>query len=130
MKNHWVEYVPEPVTGPMTHWVHRRVEGVSRGESLAYDPPLPGLVPGRGYALYFVEYDGFTFRFSSLPELDECIDVLGQKLLPRSADLSSDFEGGPNAHWLSRLAAKVLTWKYRNAVVKYLARAREAFAGS
>jgi hypothetical protein len=112
MKRHSVTYEPDPPTGPMSPWIKDRV--------------LPVLVPGRGYPLFHVEIDGMDFVFATLQELDECIDVLGRKLLPASDQLRQG-SSGPNRHWLARLPAFVKPWKFREKAVAYLRAARAEF---
>jgi hypothetical protein len=119
MKRHWIEYRETSPRCPMTYWVHHQV-----GESDAqeYDPPKQAVVPGRGYPLFKVEFDGFIFEFSSLAEIRVCVEILGKKLLPRTIDLSRERGTGvgPNSHWLSRLPAHTKSWKYREKAVTYL----------
>jgi hypothetical protein len=113
----------------MTFWVHREVGDGPWYEADDFDPPRQPAVPGRGYPVFRVEIDGFTFEFASLAEVRVCIDILGKKLLPRTLDLSRvrSPKKGPNSHWLSRLPAKVKTWRYREAAVIYLRKALESF---
>ncbi len=87
-------------------------------------PPLSKGLSGKGYPLYFVEIDGFTFRFSSLAELRVCIAMLEQKHLPTTIRLS-DLHGGagPNSHWLSRLPKETKSWRYREKAISYLSKA-------
>lgn len=86
-------------------------------------------VPGKGFPTFHVEFDGFTFAFASLDELDICLETLSKKLLPTSLQLAAKRGTGvgPNSHWLSRLPAKVKPWRYREKAVKYLAKARGEF---
>ncbi len=116
----------------MTFWVHRAI-GAKPGEpwlnASDFDPPLQPPISGKGYPVFYVEIDGFRFEFASLAELSVCIETLGQKLLPRTIDLSRQRGTalGPNGHWLSRLPAEVKPWKYRQPAVEYLGRALAAF---
>lgn len=128
MKRHWIEYHETQPRSPMTGWVHRRVAARDNlaGE-IVRDPPLPAVIGGRGYPEFHVEYHGFTFSFASFAEIRTCVQVLGQRNLPRSVDLSMEQEIGPNRHWLSRLPAKVKPWKYREKAVAYLTEALTAF---
>lgn len=122
MKRHWIEYRDTPPVCPMTFWVHREADGKPWYEAEKFDPPRQAAVPGRGYPLFKVEYDGFVFEFSSKAEIRECIATLEKKLLPRSIDLSRKrgTRKGPNSHWLSRLPADVKSWKFREGAVAYL----------
>lgn len=132
MKRHWIEYREVPPVCPMTYWVHREVDSqpdTPWRDASEFDPERQAVVPGLGYPVFKVELDGFTFEFASLAEICECIDVLGQKLLPRSIDLSRERGGGhgPNSHWLSRLPANVKPWRYREKAVAYLRRSLADF---
>jgi hypothetical protein len=84
MKRHWIEYAETWTPGPMTYWVH--VEAKSDASKL--NPPAPAPIPGKGFPVYYVEVDGFTFQFASLDEMRVCIDTLGNKLLPNSLRLA------------------------------------------
>ena len=129
VKRHWIEFADEPTAGPMTHWVHTGPHGRSTRAAGQTPPPMPGPVPGRGFALLHVEYQGFTFTFASLDELDLCVDTLSRRVLPTSIRLSAEHGSGagPNSHWLSRLPARVTSWKYREGAAAYLRKARLDF---
>ncbi len=103
----------------MTFSVHKPL-GLKRGwgwETAAeYDPPMPGPVAGKGYPVFFVEFDGFTFQFASLHELDVCVEVLGKKALPNNHD-----------KWFAKLPGEVLPWRYREPAVAFLVECREHF---
>lgn len=113
----------------MTYWVHREVDGKSWYDAEVFDPPRQKAVPGRGYPVFKVELDGFTFEFASLAEIRVCIKTLQEKLLPRTIDLSRERGTtlGPNSHWLSRLPADVMPWRYRKKAVTYLGKALVVF---
>ena len=99
---------------PMTMWV----------EDVDFE------VLGKGFPVWWVATNGFTFYFSGLKELDECVRVLGQKLLERPGVLAkqgTNLSWTSNKHWLSRLPAKVKTWKFRQRAVADLKRARGEF---
>jgi hypothetical protein len=100
----------------MTSWVH--VPASSDPSTLI--PPAPARIPGRGYPIYFVEIDGFTFQFASLHELRVCIDVLGKKLLPNTILLAKQRGGDPDQHWLRKMPDETKPWRYREKAVKYL----------
>lgn len=129
MERWWIEYRERWTCGPMTPWVHYAADGGSWYLARAYDPPSPGPVGEKGYPLYFVECDGFTFEFASLHELDVCVEVLSRKVLP--ATYLFEYKGQPyysNSHWLSRLPAKTKPWRYRERAARMLMQARAAFA--
>ncbi len=129
MKKHWIEYADRWRPGPMSYWVHVETDGRPWHAASQFAPPLPGPVAGKGYARFFVEFDGCTFEFASLDELRVCISTLGQKLLPTTIRLSQQRGGGmgPNSHWLSRLPAKAKPWRYRRRAVAYLTKSLEFF---
>jgi hypothetical protein len=116
----------------MTFWVHREVDDKPWYEAEEFDPPRQAAVPGQGYPVFMVECDGFTFEFSSLSEIRVCIEILAQKLLPRTIDLSRERGARlrPNSHWLSRLPGSVKSWRYREKAVAYLRKALKEFQES
>ena len=123
MKRHWIEYTELWMRGPMTFWVHVP----SRDDPAKLTPPPPAWIPGKGYPVYRVEVDGFTFHFASLNELRVCIDVLGKKLLPNTLRLAEKRSADPDAHWLRKMPDETKAWRYREKAVKYLARALADF---
>jgi len=111
----------------MTFWVHVEADGLPWHLAELFEPPLPRVVAGRGYATFFVEFDDAVLRFASLDELRVCIETLSQKALPTSRVLSEKRGAnyGPSNHWLNRFPLR-MAWGYRQRVVKYL---RVALAG-
>lgn len=130
VKRHWIEYGDEWTPGPMSFWVHIETDGQPWYAATHFDPPKPGPVTGRGYARYYVEVEGFTFRFASLWEVRACIQTLAQQVLPSTLreTLGRTRHGpGPNRHWLSRLPARLLPLRRRLRVVDYLERSLADF---
>jgi hypothetical protein len=123
MKRHWIEYTDAWTPGPLTFWVHVP----SESSPAIYDPPAPARTPGKGYAVYFVEVDGFTFQFASLDEMRVCIDTLGKKLLPNTLRLAQERGADPDEHWLRKMPEHTKPWRYREKAVKYLERASRDF---
>jgi len=123
MKRHWIEYAETWTPGPMTYWVH--VEAKSDPTKL--NPPAPAPIPGKGFPVYYVEVDGFTFQFASLDEMRVCIDTLGNKLLPNSLRLARERGGNPNEHWLRKMPEHTRPWRYREKAVKFLEKALGEF---
>lgn len=123
MKRHWIEYWHcEPML-PMTFWVHHSVRRHGPWiDATEFDPPRQPPVPGKGYPIFHVEFNGFTFMFASLAEIRECTRVLGTKALPSTLNLSRErgTSVGPNSHWLSRMLARTKAWRYRKEAVAYL----------
>ena len=122
MKRHWTEYTEQWTHGPMTYWVH--VESVPG----KFDPPAPASVSGKGYPVYYVEVDGFTFQFASLDEMRGCIDVLGKKLLPNTIRLAQQRGGDPSEHWLRKMPNETKPWRHREKTVKYLEKAMRSLS--
>ena len=123
MKRHWIEYTEDFTPGPLTYWVHIP----SKSDPSQLIPPTPAWVPGKGYPTYYVEIDGFTFRFASRDELQVCIDVLERKLLPNTQRLAQERGGDPNEHWLRKMPDETKPWRYRAKAVKYLEKALAEF---
>jgi len=109
--------------------VHKNIDCDYWSEANVFEPPFPNPIPGEGFPTFHIELDDFEFCFASLDEISHCIEVLSQKLLPRSIDLSRQrgTVKGPNTHWLSRLPASVKSWKYREKAVKYMQNALQKF---
>ena len=107
----------------MTIWVHVP----SDADSKVLNPPAPNLIPGKGYAVYYVEVEGFTFQFASLSEMRVCIDTLGKKLLPNTLRLAQERGGDPHEHWLRKMPDQTKPWRCREKMVKYLEKVLEEF---
>jgi hypothetical protein len=84
-------------------------------------------VRGKGYPVFYVEVDGFTFQFASLDEMRVCIDTLGTKLLPNTLRLARDQGGNSDEHWLRKMPDHTKPWRYREKAVKYLTKALRSF---
>lgn len=123
MKRRWIDYAETWTRSPMTYWVH--IE--SSSDPTETMPPAPASIPGKGYPVYYVEVDGFTFQFASLDEVQVCIDVLGKKLLPHTLRLARDRDADPDEHWLRKMPERTRPWRYREKAVKYLEKALAAF---
>ncbi|WP_299984848.1 hypothetical protein [uncultured Pontibacter sp.] len=127
MKHFSISYSDNWRSFPMAYWVHIEQDGVPWYAAQAFDPPAPQKNANGMYKIYHIEVDGFTFVFSSVEQLDHCIDILSMKLLPTTRALSEKRPGhmGPNSHWLSRLPAHVKPWSYRQKAVKYLSKIKD-----
>lgn len=110
----------------MSFWVHRPADRKPWYDSKEFDPPV-NPVPGKGYPHYYVEVNGFVFRFASLAELSVCISTLGKKHLPSTDRETQDLGTGPGKHWLNKLPAEVKPWRYREKAVAYLKKALSEF---
>ncbi len=119
MKKRRIVYYPTRQEGPMTYWVHLPADGLPWREAQVFDPPLPKPVPGRGFPVFLIEYDGAVLWFASLDQLRVCIDTLSQRVLPSNLRLTRRRGSGygPSNHWLNRLPLRAMTWPYRQKVV-------------
>lgn len=109
-------------------WVHRPSGDfdsfvAALAADAEFDPPLPRRHP-QGYPLFRVEVDGFVFEFASLAEMRTCIAAFEARILPRTR---ADDGRWSNRHWVSRLPARVKSWRYRAKAAAYLRRALAAF---
>ena len=127
MKHWWIEYRQEWRQSPMTCWVHMPVVSLAGNPTAEIEPPLPRPIIGKGYPIYFVTAGRFTFQFSSLYELEQCVETLSQKVLPPTILEHNGIQYYANSHWLSRLPGKVKSWRYRQKAIKVLMKARESF---
>lgn len=114
-----VEFVPDWRFAPLAYWVHAWSKEETAGTTLA---AAPGEVPHRGYRCLWVEVADIELCFTSAAQLAHCIDVLTRVPLPTTRRLSSLRPGstGPNAHWLSRLPARLKQPRARAKVVLVL----------
>ena len=119
MKKYWVEFKSNWKNTPMAFWVHQAIDENIWYKSEKFDPPAPKPNEEGLYLFGFIEYNGFIFEFSSRAQLDEFIRVLSMKNLPSTIHLSREKQLGPNRHWLSRLPAKVKSYKFREGLIKY-----------
>ncbi|WP_372368904.1 hypothetical protein [Candidatus Uabimicrobium sp. HlEnr_7] len=120
----WSIQFQEKYTGsPLTYWVHKAI-GNSK-----YEPPLPKPVAGKGFAVLIVEIAEIELFFSSVNEVDHFLEVISQKNMPTSMQLSKirGASYGPNKHWLSRLPGKIKPWRKRQRLIKILEKARKEF---
>lgn len=103
---------------PGAYWVHIPIPD-NEGE---YTPPAPKPIPGRGYAILQVPFGTHVLEFCSAAHLQHYIDVLSQKLLPTTTQLSEQrgSGAGPNGYWLSRLPAELKPYSKRLLLVKKL----------
>ncbi len=49
MKRHYVTYTERWEPGPMRYWVHQPADGDPAYRSMAFETPVPGPIPGKGY---------------------------------------------------------------------------------
>jgi hypothetical protein len=120
--DYWIEYAQTWRYAPMAYWVHVEQDGQPWPAAEEFLPPAPAPVPHKGYRILCIDFEGVTLRFSSEPQLVECIAVLDQTPLPTTRRLSEARRSGagPNGHWLSRLPAKLKSPRARARLVALL----------
>ncbi len=86
----------------------------------------------RARVFLHVEAGVTDLQFSAPAQLDHFIEILSTKPLPTSRSLSSKrcLPVGPNAHWLSRLAASLKSSRARERLVDSLTTIRASIATS
>ena len=89
---------------------------------MKYEPELSRLIPGKGFPRLIVNTLGVELEFASIAEIEHFLDVIRQKNMPTSTQLSQKREVpyGPNGHWLSRLPAKLKPWPKREKYIKVI----------
>lgn len=103
---------------PVTPFVHQGVDGPV-WSATRFNPPMPPLIPGKGYPRWVLEHRGRELVFASPQEIAHVADVLSQRVLPQSRALGQPLKA-VNSHWLSRLHASFKSWRVREQVVKRL----------
>lgn len=103
-------------SAPLAYWVHVSVPG----EPGAYKPAAPVRIPHKGYVVLHIEFEKHELVFSSPAQLEHFIAILAAKPLPSSRYLSArrGEHVGPNAHWLSRLPARLKSPRKREKLVQ------------
>lgn len=121
MKNTTIKYIDDWKQSPMAFWVHVEIDSKPWYNSEKFNPPAPIQIGAKGYLQLTIEFNGFSFLFTSEEQLNEFIEIMERKLLPSTIELSAKRGAtkGPNSHWLSRLPGKTKPWKYREKLVKY-----------
>ena len=77
-------------------------------------------------AKYWIDYsESFSsspLEFSSMDEIEHCIDVLSKKVLPTTNELAhgSWVEGYQHLHWLTKWPGDIKSYKDRMAIAKLL----------
>ena len=114
-----IEYRPEYQRTPMSFWVHKNLDGDAWIRSKNFDPPLPEAIPCKGFPCLVVDALGTELTFASIEEAKHFLDVIGQKNMPTTEQLSRQRTEakGPNSHWLSRLPAGLKPWSKRQKII-------------
>ena len=128
MSSSEIIYTEDRRFSPISYWVHHGVgeEETAYSNCTKFDPPFPNKDPIMGYPYLLVQVLGFELEFSSSLELDHCIEVLSQKNMATTNQLSNirGTGAGPNTHWLSRLPSELKSWVKREKIVAALEKAK------
>jgi len=119
MKKWRIEYFREYRPGPLSFWVHRHLDNEVWTLASKYDPALPKAIPSMGFPVLFVDAPGTELRFASIAEVEHFLEVIGQKNMPTSMQLTKrrNASYGPNGHWLSRLPSALKPWRQREKLI-------------
>ncbi|MBL4868367.1 MAG: hypothetical protein JKY67_18530, partial [Pseudomonadales bacterium] len=102
--------------------VHRPLDSDVWEEATRYEPNLPKKIVNKGYAVYKIEYKGYEFTFSSIAEINHCVSVFENKILPTTYELASNswMKNFQHVHWLSTWLGKLKSFNHRQAIIKLL----------
>jgi hypothetical protein len=117
-----IEFEPAYRSTPISYWVHRNQDHDIWLQASLYDPPLPRAIPGKGFPRLIIEAAGVELEFASVEEIRHFRQILAQKNLPTTRQLSARRNSamGPNRHWLSRLPANLKAWRKRERLLPTL----------
>ncbi len=119
MKKLRIKYTEEYTPSPLSYWVHEHLDSDSWHEASEYEPALPKAIPCKGFPVLLIEGLGVELQFSSIEEVHHFLEIISQKNMPTSLQLSQkrNTTYGPNGHWLSRLPAKLKSWNKREKLI-------------
>ncbi|MGV2874207.1 hypothetical protein [Colwellia sp. E150_009] len=119
MKKWHVEFNSEFTVTPISYWVHVNLDNDIWSYANKFEPPFPKPIPCKGFPLLVVNVLGVQLEFASVHEVLHFIDVIGQRNMPSTIELSRKRSDGygPNRHWLSRLPAKLKPWSKREKLI-------------
>ena len=122
MAKYWIELSEKYIASPLSFWVHAPVDSDIWREATKFDPPLPEQDSERGYKIFKIEYKGCIFSFSSLDEIEHCIDVLSPKAMKtiRELSLNSWVNGYQHMHWLTKWPGNAKSYKDRQEIIRLL----------
>ncbi len=119
MKNWHIEYTETYTATPMSFWVHKHLDHEIWSYAKEFDPSLPNAIPCKGYPVLVVNALGVELKFASIVEAEHFLDVISQKNMPSTQQLSHERNEkfGPNRHWLSRLPSRIKPWSKREKII-------------
>jgi hypothetical protein len=102
--------------------VHRPLDCEHWAGATRYDPPLPKSVVGEGFKNFKIEVKGYVLNFSSIEEIDHCIELFSNKVLPTTYQMSQNSwtKGFQHTHWLSKFPGDLKSFKNREIIIKLL----------
>jgi len=120
MKKWRIEFTEEYKPSPLSFWVHKHLDNEVWPHAKQYEPALPTGIPTKGFPRLIVDALGVELDFASVEEVEHFLDIVSQKNMPASTQLSQKREVtyGPNGHWLSSLPAKLKPWSKREKYIK------------
>ena len=132
MKSAQISYHSEFPQTPLSGWVGVRMLAWARERTASGQLtrprsfPHPFLAQRKLWCQATVSFDTAKLRFALPQELDHFLDVMLQNPLPSGASLVAGHAvGRPNRHWLSRLPKRLMPWKTRQRLCRYLTTAPE-----
>ncbi|QWW69876.1 hypothetical protein KQ933_09335 [Rhizobium sp. WYJ-E13] len=127
MKSAKIFYSHEFPETPISGWAGARWNGWVRENTPSGQPMNPRRVvhpflsQRKIWYLLDVHFNGVDLLFATPLELDQFIAVMSQKILPSGWALVPGRPlGRPSNHWLSRLPKEAKSWKFRQAICKFL----------
>lgn len=117
-----IDYESNYRISPVSFWVHRHKNHEIWAKATRFEPPLPLPIMGKGFPRLIIDAFGNELEFASIEEAEHCRQVLAQKNLPSSRQLSSlrHPSMGPNSHWLSRFPTELKSWRKREKLLPLL----------
>lgn len=129
MKKWRIHYRPHYKSSPISFWVHKHMGEDAWCHATKFDPPLPKAIPCKGFPFLVINALGTELEFSSVLEAEHFLDVISQKNMPTTGQLSRQRcdTYGPNTHWLSRLPSYLKPWVKRQKIIPIIEEGLEAF---
>jgi hypothetical protein len=122
MSKFWIEYEDEYYQSPLSSDVHRPLDCDHWSGATKFDPPLPSAIVGVGFKVYKIEVKGFILSFSSIEEIDHCVETFSKRILPTTYQMSqkSWAKGWQHTHWLTKFPGALKSYKNRTVIIKLL----------
>jgi len=122
MAKYWIDYSDSFSPSPLSFWVHKPLDAEVWSDAVEFEPPMSSKVIDKGFPEFKIEHKRHILVFSSLDEIEHCINVLSKKVLPTTNELanSSWMEGYQHLHWLTKWPGDIKSYKDRIAIVKLL----------